>query len=359
MTNNLESIFFRTEASHDTGYGHLARCLLLAQGFSAQNIKSVFIIDKTNHKFIESVLEKGFETFKIPTKISYEREISLYPEECRYLIVDLFHAEHRERPDMLEKYLSDLKTKTKIKIGFLDGVFSDSFKPSTESFPNMDIWIQPYLGAGQDVTPKAVQWVKGVEYSILGSEYSKLPVKEIKPEIENILITFGGSDPQNLTVGAMKDFLNEGKKYNIRVIVGDYFSETQKKEILEIANQNPDLFNILGFQKNMQDHYNWADIALLSSGMTRYECAAAGLPIIFVSLCPEHHKQSEIFQEMGLGQYLGDYQNLKIGDWSLAVKELAANSQKRHEMSDAAHKAIDGQGLKRLSKRIIALFEES
>ncbi len=98
---------------------------------------------------------------------------------------------------------------------------------------------------------------------------------EINKEVKNILVTMGGSDPDNATENIVKALQD---KENITVILGPMFKD--KDEIKQLSNKITFLENV----NNMQELINNADIGIGSAGATIREMIFSGLPSISIAV---------------------------------------------------------------------------
>jgi CMP-N-acetylneuraminic acid synthetase/spore coat polysaccharide biosynthesis predicted glycosyltransferase SpsG len=118
----------------------------------------------------------------------------------------------------------------------------------------------------------------GYNYILLRDEFIYSPYKKIEDKVRNVLITFGGVDPNNLTKKVLDSIYNYCKKNNIliTVITGlgyNKFHTIQEYKEIEIKN------NI----SNISDYMLKADIIFSSAGRTVYEIASIGTPAIIMA----------------------------------------------------------------------------
>ena len=307
-------IHFKVEASTHLGFGHLRRCEVLAAALAGKGVQCVF----------------------------------LQPDDdaasCENIIVDLFHRDNQENPVALATFLKTLRGKAV----FIDGMFDDAFRD--QAAPRLLAYVAPYPGAEEDAPPNAQHWIKGGQYAILGPQFSGLPPKKIVPRAKNLLLAFGGADPQHLTARVMEALA--GTDFDIRVILGPLFDEAHKKRIRAIGGA----FTLIESAADLLPHYLWADIAAGSSGLTRFEFAACGVPAVFAALYPHHARLSEVYAQSGAAQYLGLYDKLDAKAWRGALCDLAVNEAARKAMSIAGQRLVDGRGTQRLAEEILRLF---
>lgn len=347
-------LFFRALVQPQYGLGHLKRCLVLANVFKQAGHETCFLMPENSKHAIHIITASYHYVEELPKCIELNEEVHHYPDDCSYLILDMCNVHYLRSTDAFGAYASALIAKH-IFVVFIDGLFKEACR--LIKMPILPVYVQPYLGAELDTEPKAKHWLKGAEYALLNHAYSCSPEKHIKTRAENILITLGGADPFEVTLTAMASLLNLDAVKQVRVIIGPCFDSKLRCKIENIAHQWPEKFCLFYNVENMLEHYLWADIALSSSGMTRYEFAASGLPSICVALYEEHVKGCRIFDKFGICSFIGLFRTVSIQSWHNAVSGLIDNIEKRLEMSISGRALIDGRGASRLVNKLLEVFE--
>lgn len=142
----------------------------------------------------------------------------------------------------------------------------------------------------------------GEKYFILRDEFLFAPEKEIVPEVQSVLISFGGVDPNNYTQRVLgliyEDCIKSHR--NIVVITGMGYRnlESLKREFPK-ARFKTDI-------KNMSDEIYECDLVFTSAGRTTFEVASIGVPSIV--LCQNKRETTHFFASEEKGFY-----NLGLG----------------------------------------------
>ncbi len=338
-----QEIYIRCQASQKRGFAHLRRCLILAHAMKEQGGVPIFIQPEHEVRAIDFIRREGFETALIPQS-TLANEATLYPDGIKNILLDLVHAETLKDPQSLTNLIHDL-TDRNIRIAFIDGLFEEAFRPV--AMPHIECIVEPYVGGEDDISAKCNSFLGGGQYAILGPQYKNLPERKIAVEPKNILVAFGGADPQGLTATVLQS-LPEGT--SVRAVVGPYFSEEHRTAIKRAKTAN---VTLVENEMDLLPHYLWADICVTGSGTTRYECAATGLPAIFACLYGYHERLSRLYADKGLAIYTGRYETLTDADWQNAVKSLIDNHELRLSLSAQSHKNIDSQGTDRIVSHLI------
>ena len=143
----------------------------------------------------------------------------------------------------------------------------------------------------------------GHKYYILKDEFYFQPEKIITQKVSNVLITFGGTDPNNFTEKVIDSILATSFDGRINVIVGlGYEGLEDLIEKYEI-NQSIQIYKNVS---NISEFMFKADIVFTSAGRTMYEICSLGVPTI--CLCQNDREVTHVFANesngfinMGLG----------------------------------------------------------
>jgi spore coat polysaccharide biosynthesis predicted glycosyltransferase SpsG len=160
------------------------------------------------------------------------------------------------------------------------------------------------------------------------------------------LITFGGTDPNNLTLRTLKAIskLDNIKHVQINVVIGMGYSS--KEELSAFAKQLVQE----GFQINVKENvlmmayeiYN-ADIVITSNGRTIYEITSIGTP--FISIAQNERESKHLFVHFLRGiMYLGMAYKVSEDDIYMALTGLLNNPQLRKKVNKSLQKIdlLDG-----------------
>ncbi len=150
----------------------------------------------------------------------------------------------------------------------------------------------------------------GYKYYILKDEFYFQKQKEIKKHdsVNEILLTFGGTDPNDLTRKTLNAILNS--KYNgiITIILGLGYKD--KKGIKKEFNKHSNV-EIFENVKNISEYMYKADLIFTSAGRTMYEIASIGVPCI--CLCQNNRELTHTFANakngfinLGLGKDINE-----------------------------------------------------
>ena len=266
-------------AYKDIGTGHVYRCLSIASKLVFHEV--IFLLD---------------EEYKLGVDIvdSYNYPYEVYDGED-----ELFYKLRQFSPDMV---INDILDTNREYVAMLknDGYFVVNFEDlgSGVELANVvfDALYEHELHEDNVFT--------GHKYYILKDEFYFQPPKIITQNVENVLITFGGSDPNNFTEKVVDSILATNFSGRINIILGLGYNEID--ELVAKYETNPSI-QIYGNVSNISEFMFKADIIFTSAGRTMYEICSLGVPTI--CLCQNERELSHVFANesngfinMGLGE---------------------------------------------------------
>jgi len=328
--NKIESVLFRTNAGKDIGFGHLFRCLSLAEVLKLCGINSVFL---ANAEAESKVAEYGFD-FVCSESFNYN-DI----ERIRTINPDVV---------VFDSYLADSS--------YIEGLAEEHFLVQFDDNNNIygeisaDILINGNIQAG-DLSyigkKKRTRFLLGPEYLVMKSEYWN--PESFDQSKKSLLITTGGADFFDL----MPKFLKALGKLPLkkRVIVGPGFSESQIRK-LEMLSENIEACELIQRPSSLKEYIAQSSIIISASGSTIYEILTMKrLPIIFTLADNQRMiaKKLESFGITNLGWYESiDFKKLP----GITLREIDIIDTKRRRLSELFSK-FDGKGAVRVAKAIL------
>lgn len=322
-------IAIRADGGSKIGMGHIMRTLVLAKELAKTN--DVFYICRYEEEFLSGVnkiREEGFHSITIKSEGLIDNLIKINAD---MLITDSY--------DVNENYFNETKKIFKYT-GYIDDMNLYYF--------NVDFLINQNINA-KDLKYKINDNTKlflGAKYVMLREEFRNVYIKNIKKEVEDILITVGGSDPNNLTreiLSCVKDL-----QYKFHVVIGPSFNYIDEFEDYEDKLDNVKLY----FHANMKNLMEECDIAISACGSTLYELSALGVPTIGVIVADNQINIAKSMEEKELILNLGNSQDLTKERLIYKLNELINNYELRKIMSKKQQKFIDKHGVLKLANEI-------
>ena len=200
--------------------------------------------------------------------------------------------------------------------------------------------------------PQGVKTLFGLPYSVLAEEFGQFHQRKkvFSKSLESLLVTMGGTDPNNLTLKLARYFSKLSNPPTITFVAGPGFKETQSLNQL-VSSMNS--FQVLDRADNMAELLFNHQAVCCSGGVTLHEALAVGTPAFVINQVAAQQENSRPLEKLGAAIDLGlakDFDPQKISRiWELAQDQLETMSRKGKEL-------VDGKGIYRVADEIIALI---
>ena len=272
-------------AFDEIGTGHVYRCLSIASKLVFHEV--LFLIDENHQLGIDIV-----KNYNYPYKL-YDGLDDLMESLRRYspqlVINDIL--------DTSREYVSVLKNE-----GYFVVNFEDLGTGTEVADVVFDALYEHEVGEDKIFT--------GHKYYILKDEFYFQPQKIITHTVNNVLITFGGTDPNNFTEKVIDSILATNYEGRINVILGLGYHGLEDLIDKYESNQSIQIYRNVS---NISEFMFKADLIFTSAGRTMYEICSLGVPTI--CLCQNERELSHVFANesngfinMGLGEDVGRQQ---------------------------------------------------
>jgi spore coat polysaccharide biosynthesis predicted glycosyltransferase SpsG len=222
---------------------------------------------------------------------------------------------------------------------------------------NVDLLVVPYVGAEASDYREGVEGLLflGPQFFISDLEYRSVANshREIRDNVDRLLVSFGGSDRNLLTVKVLDalSFIDD-RRFTIRIIVGPGFSSSLKTKLEQMSHNIGHSCELIQGSRSLKEHMIWCDMAITSSGLTKYELALTGTPSIQISINEEHSQVNRPFADTGASRHLGVGDNLSVYSIRDAIVALVEDKKTRQKMSEIGQNILDSQGASRIMDEI-------
>ncbi|MEC6747676.1 glycosyltransferase [Marinilactibacillus sp. XAAS-LB27] len=321
-----KTVIIRVEGYSKIGLGHVYRGLSLAYNLIDHDVS--FVVSKYSDLGIEKIKDSHFKYDIIED--DFEMGKIIEARKADIVINDMLNTEY--------DYINYLKGLGVRVINFedlgdgadiADAVINDLYAPQK---PGDHIY-----------------W--GSDYYIIRDEFLLSKPSEIRNDVKNILVIFGGVDPSNLTFKVFRAIEKsnslDGVKFTI--IVGPGYPHY--KELTKLAEQSTSNIEVIQNVKVMSEHMKEADIAISSQGRTMLELAAMAVPTILLA-----QNVRELKHEFG---YLNNgFINLGLGDIieEDTVKDTIEWLTKSHQIRNQMHSQMQQSSLRSGLDRVMKII---
>ncbi len=328
----------KADGNETIGLGHIMRSLTLAKEFK-KNKNIVFFLSKYTQG-IELIEQEGFQTFRVDNEEDIIKEIK--QNDIQILIIDTYNID--------EEFFYNIK-KHLNKICYLDDI-------NKFIYP-VDVLINGNITAEYTTYKRYHEseiMLLGVKYNLIREEFKNISRRKLEHKVNKIMITTGGTDPNNLSVKYIRAILSHEQLngLTINVIIGNTFgNKDELKRISQdnsnvILHENPKLMSTI-----MLD----SDIAISAGGSTLYELCACGTPTIAFIMVDNQEFIVKKMDELGYIKSIGWYHKLGKNTLLNELNKLIVDYNLRQEMSHNGQKLVDGNGAKRIVREIEKLID--
>lgn len=340
-----KTILIRCITDEQKGFGHLNRCILIANSLQKKGFNIIFIINQNNIA-VKEIKKNKFQYKIISKSISYQKEhkfIIKIMDSKKYeaIIIDM-----REYGEKLLKQLSNNSFKTIqfddawCKIVYADLLFNSTTIKKYHNYKINNVNSKLFLGS---------------KYFLANTKFEKNKKKTF--EINNkkpyrIVISMGGSDFVQSTLKITKSIMNL-KHINLQIITGPFYNDSQKlQEIIKTKNH----ISIINSPSNIWEHFMKSDVVISNAGSTLFELAIQKIPTLCIPLIEHQTLYAKEFSRKGFSINLGLWKNLKINNIQHVLNEILEDVSKRRKISSSGSKLVDGKGLSRTTNLITRLL---
>ncbi|MFQ5902183.1 MAG: PseG/SpsG family protein [Candidatus Binatia bacterium] len=348
----MSVVLLRTDGSHHIGFGHVMRCIALAEGLREIGFAPLFVVRGYNQVVSDKIRRSGFAVESFPREWTSEEDLEftirqVEYHQARYVVTDLNHDRVLEGPESHRRYIERLRATGPFLITI--GDFNESLFPA-------DLVINPNYGA--DVLPPkpspGTRYLLGTKYFILRREFivSCERLREIRPKANRVLVTMGGSDLLGLTDKVIRALskVEMDPPLELCLVAGVEDRKRQESSLAPSGFCRPPV--TLVDPDNMGELMFWCDLAITGGGLTKYETAVTGSPSVVISQARHQALIMERFSNAGTAVHLGYGSDVHEDAIAEAVRTLLNDYLRRKEMSLAGKRLMDGGGLERVLQAV-------
>ena len=214
-----------------------------------------------------------------------------------------------------------------------------------DSFP-ADLIVNPNVDDNEDQYRKrgvTAQLAMGPAYVLLRREFREDPPKsEIRSAGNRILVTFGGSDPENLTPSIARA-LARCSDLEVTAVAGAGYRNVQELQTLQASN-----LRVVVNPPNMAELMRNSDQAVIAAGGTLWELLSVGCAVLSYSRNVVQAGVIQALAHRGIVVDMGETRNFEAEKLVTSVKELVDSPTVRERMTSLGHTLVDGRGAARV-----------
>jgi len=335
-------LLIRADASIVNGTGHVMRCLALAQEWQDRGGHAAFALAEATPAIHARLAAEGCDVRSISgapgTAQDSSQVIALAKDiGAEWVVVDgyQFGDEHQHA----------LKS-AGLKVLFLDDYghakhyYADLVLNQNPSASQM-LYASRESGTGLLLGPR---------HCLLRREFSAWRnwKREVPPAGHRVLVTMGGSDPENLTAGVV-DALSRDALEELEAIVVIGGSSPHADALERSPLLTAKKITVRKDVTNIGELMAWADVAISSAGSTCWELCLLGLPALLFDVAENQKPIAQELSRRGCALHLGSSRDFNVEELAHQLDRLLRSGATRQAMSLACRELVDGRGAQRVA----------
>jgi UDP-2,4-diacetamido-2,4,6-trideoxy-beta-L-altropyranose hydrolase len=342
------NLLFRTDANVAMGTGHVMRCLALAQAWQDAGGSAIFAMAEATPAVEARLLNEGFEIVRLNlvagTLVDANETARLGLEYAAlWVVVDGYHFG--------ADYQANLKSRG-FKVLLIDDN-SDAQHYSADLVLNQNVHAIETLYPNRDAS---THLLLGPQYALLRRDFAKWrgPERMPPPIASRVLITMGGSDPDNLSFYALKILTSIGVE-DVKVLLVAGGSNPYKAVLEGAIRESKVPIELISEPDNMAELMSGSDIALIAAGGTLWEVLFMGCAVCSFARNAVQRKIIECLENDEAVVNLD--REMARGETGImrALHELVFSPGLRFRLSRKGRDLVDGRGAERVSAALMGV----
>jgi UDP-2,4-diacetamido-2,4,6-trideoxy-beta-L-altropyranose hydrolase len=339
-------LLIRADASTSIGTGHVMRCIALAQAWQDAGGQATFAMTASTPALQTRLEAEGMNIAHLVAEGGSQddaRQTTALAQEMGACCV------------VADGYHFGAAYQQQIKAVGLKLLLVDDYGHADHY--SADIVLN------QNMTADEAMYVRREPYTrlLLGPRYVLLRrefwpwrdwQREVVPVARKVLVTLGGSDPDNVTLLVMQA-LHQIAVEDVEVVVLAGGSNPHYDTLHDTAQEAPYAVQLRQNVHNMPELMAWADLCIGAAGSTSWERCLLGLPSLLVVLADNQQLIAEHLHAQGIATNLGRTGSVSAAELARAIAQLAHDADARAEMMRRGQALVDGRGAERIAERIV------
>ena len=333
-------IVIRVDAASAIGRGHVMRCLSLADGLRKWDNQAVFVCRELPGDLIGLLRSREYVVHTFCEGDDAQQTLRILSQlgTVDVLIVDHYGLDHH-----WEKKIRSVVSRLM--------VFDDLANRPHDGEILLDASFGRRSCDYQNLVPASCRLLLGPSYALLSAAYAKLRYSTLARRkktttVGRVLVSMGGTDPNNAT-GLVLDALSQVKTVlSVDVVVSSewkYFTAIKEK----IGRLHHDI-QLHRDVTNLAELMSLADLAIGAGGVTSYERCSLGLPTILLAIADNQQHNAHMLHHQKAVKFLGFADAVAPEVIANAIDDLIAHPLEWQCMSVAAANVCDSYGVNRV-----------
>lgn len=332
----MSEVLIRCDASSSIGFGHLSRSIALAQAFREDCGVNATLLMLENPTALSFARNAGVRVQVLPpTPIDTANATRAALAHARALVLDF-------RGDLDPAILAEAAAR-RVVIATIDDPTPRRLLANLAFYPPIP-QVREWSWSGF-----SGELLAGWDWVVIRRDLGPPRTSRIEPP-PRLLITMGGSDPHGLSSIVLDALEQFGKVVHTTLIVGP--ANLQRATLGARAASLH--VRCTYAPERFADLMRNTDIAVVSFGVTACELAALRVPSLYLCLTDDHAKSASIFEQSGLGRFVGTYPDISVHRTLECISDAVDAYSDFDSWVHGLENVLDGMGASRVAHRIMA-----
>lgn len=332
MSAKIKDILLITEGGAGIGLGHLMRCVGIAQYARDLKIKPFFIVK--GNKTISDLLKKYQFDVKRISSIDNGVMKHLDGFEGVPAVID--------SKKNLSVLINQLKSKG-CKIALIDNITDARLSVDSVIYPNEH--FEPDFLSWEEAQGKVYH---GAKYLPIRKELKQIKKKRRNSKKHSILISFGGADPNSLTLKVIRAMKDVAGMSHVKILLGPIFNKKDKDKIIREAKYLKGKVEVIEDDYKPNRLFKDIDICITALGISLYEFNYLRIPTLLLCNYQNDERESCRLERLNIVKSLGYYKDVSLSDIRRGIGRFI-------EEKKETRRHVDGKGAERI---VSLLFEQ-
>ena len=330
----------RADASAEIGVGHVMRCLALAQAWQDAGGSVTLVTSALTTSLADRLRKENIEVSPLQAVAGSTADAAEFLQlaaksAASAIVVDGYHFGQAYH-DTISRFSGASLT--------IDDTGQLSHY-ATSYVLNQNLGASATLYENRDGNTRLLL---GTDYALIRREFRQHDQRGRSRDgsIKRVLVTLGGSDPDNITETVVRGLLQLPQAdLHIRVLAG--FQASRCEQLVKVVGDD-DRFEVLPNVEDMAAQYAWADFAIAAGGSSNWEMCLFGLPRGLVIIAENQRQPTLELARRGAALNLGDGDQLPADQLASTLYALFSDPERIVKLGNQTQVVCDGRGSARV-----------
>lgn len=359
------NIVFRTDASVQIGTGHVMRCLTLADSMRESGADCIFICRLYSGHLLDLIRQRGHKGIALSIdNLSTSTTTDASTQLATYFYIDweidVINTQRAIGESIVDwlivdHYALDARWQKAMRQHCARIMVIDDL---ADRIHDCDLLLNQNLGRSiidyNHRIPQKAATLIGPRFALLRPEFSALRSESLArrqhPQLKHLLITMGGTDPQNVTEKVLHALRNCILLTEVAITVVMGTNAPWLERIQAIALNMPYPTEVKVNVTNMERLMVSCDLAIAAAGGTIWELCTLGIPTLCIAIAKNQEANGHALEEARATKLINLYSiNQEINNFLV----FSNFTRRLAEIQKNASGICDGLGTSRVTHALI------